>query len=172
MPDQPRGNKDSERPAAGSSGEVREMLVQLLDGGLLFKLIALIAVFVAVPLAEIFLFVYIGHLVGNFLVLVMAVLASAVGAVLFAGQASRSISRWKPRHSWEKVRGPELVELAGIIAGGILLLTPGFITDLCGFALLLPPARKAAGTLIVKAMGPRLREVFERADLVQRLKIR
>ena len=171
MPDRPSGRVDRGRKS-GASGNDRELLSQLFDSGSFFKLIALLLVFAAVPLAEIFLFIYIGHLIGNFLVLVLAVLASAGGAALVADQASRAAARLGARRPWDKSPGPEVVDLAGILAGGILLVTPGFITDLCGFLLLFPRTRRAAGKMIAKAMGPRLADVLQRAGLVQRLKIR
>ncbi len=148
------------------------MLWQLFAGGVLVRLVGLVLGFVAVPLAEIFLFIYIGHLIGNFLVLIVAVLVSAAGALLVADQAGRCLSRLAPGGPGERPAASELGELAGILASAFLLVTPGFITDLCGFLLLVPRLRRAVGGLIVRSMKPRLREAFVRLGLVQSLKIR
>ncbi len=148
------------------------MVRQLFTRGVLVKLIGVVLLFVAVPLAEIFLFIYIGHLIGNFLVLIVAVLVSAAGALAVADQAGRSLARLATGEPRDRSAAPELGELAGILAAAVLLVTPGFITDLCGFVLLAPRVRAAVGRLIVRSMNPRLRQVFERLGLVQSLKIR
>jgi UPF0716 protein FxsA len=131
---------------------------QVLDGGHFVKLVGMLLVFVLVPLAEIFLFIYIGHLVGNFLVLVLAVLAGAAGALLVADQAGRLLSESQGNRS----AVPDATDLAGLLAAALLLMTPGFITDLCGFALLVPRVRKGVGKGLLRAAGPRLQAALER----------
>ena len=155
---EPPGDPPRTGRPAGSLAEGGPRLAQVLDGRHLVKLIGVLLAFVLVPLAEIFLFIYIGHLVGNFLVLVLAVLAGAAGALVVADQAQRLLS--------EEPRGaapPDPVDLAGLLAATLLLVTPGFITDLCGYALLVPRVRKAVGKKLLQAAGPRLRAALQRA---------
>ena len=104
------------------------------------------------------LFIYIGHLVGNFLVLVLAVLAGAAGALLVADQAGRLL----PDSGADRPAATDPMDLAGLLAAAILMVNPGFITDLCGFTLLVPRVRKAVGKGLLRAAGPRLRAALER----------
>src|SRR5690348_11823153 len=90
----------------------KELLAEVLDGRRLVKLVGLLLLFILVPLAEIFLFIYIGHLVGNFLVLALAVLGGGVGALLTADQAGRVLS---PRRGGRRP-APDAVDLAGLLA--------------------------------------------------------
>jgi UPF0716 protein FxsA len=157
--DQPSGDPSRTGKPGGSAAEGKARLAQALGAGHLVKLVGVLLVFILVPLAEIFLFIYIGHLVGNFLVLVLAVLAGATGALLVADQAGRLLSESQGNRS----AAPDPMDLAGLLAAALLLVTPGFITDLCGFALLVPRVRRAVGKGLLQAAGPRLRAALERA---------
>ena len=99
--------------------------------------------FIVVPVVEIVLFIYVGSAIG-----IWPTLAIVVGTA-FAG--SWLVSR-QGRQTWAKIqteivsgRPPtaQLVHGAMILVAGALLLTPGFLTDLTGFALLVPGVREA-----------------------------
>ena len=112
-----------------------------------FKLIAAFLAYSIVPVGEIFFFVFLGSLIGNYLVLVLAALAGVVGALAGIAQARRLI----------RTRGASVEEMAGLAAAALLLITPGFITDVAGFLLLVPPVRAWAGrhgAALLKARAP------------------
>jgi UPF0716 protein FxsA len=155
-------------PAPGG----RELVEQFLDRGLVVKLIGALLLFTLLPLAEILLFIYLGHLIGNFLVLVLVVILGAAGALVAVDQARRSFARLEGRLETGRYPAAELVDLLGVIAGGILLVTPGFLTDACGYALMVPGVRRAAGTLAEKVLGPRVTNVLGRLASFQSLKTR
>jgi UPF0716 protein FxsA len=106
------------------------------------KLKFLIPLFIIVPIIEIWLFVLSGRYLGILPTLAIVLLMSFVGA----GLARREgISVW--RRARELMRsgrmpGEEMLEGLCILMGGLFLLTPGYLTDIAGLALLIPSVRK------------------------------
>ena len=127
----------------------------------LFKLILVLLSYSLVPLAEIFLFIYLGTLVGSYLILALAAVVGLVGALIAARQIQRALAKLKKKIRLGQYPGREFVDLAGILVGGILLITPGFITDLFGFLLFLPVFREALGRALVKRLHRSFKEVYE-----------
>ena len=103
----------------------------------------LFVLFVAVPLVEIALFIQIGGLIGLWPTLAIVVLTALAGTWLVRQQGALAIREL--RGSIDRLRDPTepLAHGAMILFSGALLLTPGFFTDAVGFALLLPPVRRA-----------------------------
>lgn len=97
--------------------------------------------FVLVPLIEIALFIQVGGWIGLWPTLGVVVVTALVGTVLVRQQGIRAI--FELRGSIGALRDPTepLAHGAMILFAGALLLTPGFFTDACGFALLIPAVR-------------------------------
>ena len=100
--------------------------------------------FVLVPLVEIALFIQVGGWIGLWPTLAIVVLTAIAGTLLVRQQGVRAIREL--RGALNSLRDPTepLAHGAMILLAGALLLTPGFFTDSVGFALLLPPVRRAA----------------------------
>lgn len=105
---------------------------------------ALFAIFVAVPLIEIALFIQIGGLIGLWPTLGIVIVTAALGTWLVRSQGAAELSRL--RQTFDRLDDPTepLAHGAMILFSGALLLTPGFFTDAVGFALLVPAVRRAA----------------------------
>jgi UPF0716 protein FxsA len=103
----------------------------------------LFAVFLAIPLIEIGLFIQVGGLIGLWPTLGIVVLTAIIGTALVRAQGILALSQL--RSSFSELRDPTepLAHGAMILIAGVLLLTPGFFTDAVGFALLIPPVRSA-----------------------------
>lgn len=103
----------------------------------------LFALFVAVPLIEIALFIQVGGWIGLWPTLAIVIITAALGTALVRSQGLRALADL--RGSFEDLRDPTeaLAHGAMILFSGALLLTPGFFTDAVGFALLMPPVRLA-----------------------------
>lgn len=136
-------------------------LFRLLDKDFVFKLIFILLLYSLVPLAEIFLFLYLGDLVGNYLILAVAAMTGLVGVLIALRQIRGTLASLKSTIRKGQYPGKEFVDLAGILVGSIFLLTPGFITDFFGFLLLVPPIREALGRMIVRRMDGKLKDVYE-----------
>jgi UPF0716 protein FxsA len=125
-----------------------------------FKLILILLLYSLVPLAEIFLFIYLGQLIGNYLVLALAAVAGMGGALIAFGQAQRATERLRAQIRAGRYPGREFADLAGIMAGGILLITPGFITDLCGYLLMIPALRNGLRGIIKNLLEKSFKEIY------------
>lgn len=115
----------------------------------------LFALFLAVPLIEIALFIVIGDKIGLWPTLGLVVLTAAIGTALIRLQSLAVI-----RQAREKAdRGePPIAEMGhgvGLILAGALLITPGFFTDALGAALLVPAFRRWLGTVIASYAASR-----------------
>lgn len=101
----------------------------------------LLALFIAIPLIEIALFIQVGGLLGLWPTLLIVVVTAIIGSYLVRQQGAREIAQL--RSSFSELRDPSesLANGAMILFSGALLLTPGFFTDIVGFALLVPPIR-------------------------------
>lgn len=103
----------------------------------------LFALFIAVPLIEIGLFIQVGGAIGLWPTLLVVVLTAVIGTQLMRAQGAHAMAQL--RNSFGQMQDPTepLAHGAMILFSGALLLTPGFFTDAVGFALLVPAFRKA-----------------------------
>jgi UPF0716 protein FxsA len=101
----------------------------------------LFAIFVAVPILEIALFIQLGGWLGLWPTLAIVVATAFLGTVLVRRQGLAQLAAVQA--SLSELRDPTapLAHGAMILAAGLLLLTPGFFTDAVGFALLVPQVR-------------------------------
>lgn len=111
--------------------------------------LALLVCFIVVPVIEIVLFVVVGQAIGLGPTIAIILVTAIIGSWLVARQG---------RHTWQRLRAQVVAgELPAatlahggmILVAGALLLTPGFVTDSVGFALLVPPVRERIRVLVV-----------------------
>lgn len=101
----------------------------------------LFALFIAIPLIEIGLFIQVGGFIGLWPTLLIVLLTAMVGTWLVRQEGARALMDL--RQSLNEFSDPTrpLAHGAMILFAGALLLTPGFFTDSVGLALLIPPVR-------------------------------
>jgi UPF0716 protein FxsA len=105
-------------------------------------LLALIAIFVLVPLAELYVIIkVVGPAIGAPLTIALLALDSLAGAWLMKSQGRAVWRRFTETMSAGRIPHREIVDGVLVIFGGAFLITPGFITDVLGFLLLIPPTR-------------------------------
>lgn len=98
--------------------------------------------FLTVPFVEIYLLLQIGGIVGVFPTIFLVVFTAVLGAWLLRQQGFATWKRFQDNLSKGTIPAYEMIEGPILLVGGALLLTPGFFTDVLGFACLIPPARK------------------------------
>jgi UPF0716 protein FxsA len=135
------------------------------DRDFLFRTILILLGFSLVPLAEIMLFVFLGQVIGIYLVLIIAVIAGLAGGFAILSQARRMEARLQEVIRAGAWPGRELVDCAGYLAAAVLLITPGFITDVAGLLLLVPPLRRKAGKLLAAKLAAGFSELYDRLEL-------
>jgi UPF0716 protein FxsA len=120
-------------------------------------LLALILLFVAVPIAELYVIVWVvGPALGAPLTILLLIADSVLGSYLMRSQGRAVWRRFNLTLSEGRMPHREVVDGVLVIFGGALLITPGFITDVLGFFLLLPPTRALIRRVLVKRLGRRL----------------
>jgi UPF0716 protein FxsA len=104
-------------------------------------LIVLIAIFVVVPLAELYVIYQVGDAIGILPTLAILVADSLLGSWLLKSQGRAVWRRFNDTMREGRVPAREIVDGVLVIFGGAFLITPGFLTDIIGVLLLIPPTR-------------------------------
>ena len=110
----------------------------------------LLLFFIVFPIAELYVIIQVGQGIGVVPTLALLILDGFVGAALARSQGRTAWERFNRALSEGRVPAHETFDGAMIILGGALLLTPGFITDIIGFFLLLPPSRALVRRLVAR----------------------
>lgn len=103
----------------------------------------LLLIFLTVPLAEIYLLLEVGSVIGALPTVGAVVLTAVVGAALVRAQGFSTVMRIRASLDAGEIPAMAMLEGAFLLVAGALLLTPGFLTDAIGFAFLCPPLRRA-----------------------------
>jgi UPF0716 protein FxsA len=121
-------------------------------------LLALILLFIAVPIAELYVIIWVvGPALGAPLTILLLVADSVLGSYLMRSQGRAVWRRFNRTLGEGRMPHREVLDGVLVIFGGALLITPGFITDVLGFLLLVPPTRALFRRLAVRALGRRVR---------------
>jgi len=97
------------------------------------------------PIIELAILVYLGTEIGALYTILIVIGTGLLGAFLARNQGLATLSRIRSSLEQGMVPSTELFNGALILVGGLLLLTPGLITDFVGFMLLIPPTRYIIG---------------------------
>ena len=104
----------------------------------------LFLIFLVCPLAELFLMIRVGSVIGAGTTVMLVVLTALVGAMLVRIQGFTTFRRARMLLADNQMPALEILEGIFIFIAGVLLLVPGFVTDAVGFLLLVPPLRRMA----------------------------
>lgn len=110
----------------------------------------LFAVFIVVPLLEIFAFIEVGSAIGALPTLALIVLTAVVGAFLVRWQGLKVAMDARQSMARDELPVAAVVHGVLLLFAGLLLLTPGFVTDTAGFLLLVPGLRSLLATRILR----------------------
>lgn len=119
--------------------------------------VVLLFLFLALPIAEIWVIIQIGGAIGVLPTLALLIIDGFIGAALARSQGRAAWERFNRALTAGRIPARETFDGAMIILGGALLLTPGFITDVFGLALLIPPTRDVVRAILTRLAGRRLR---------------
>lgn len=116
----------------------------------------LLVLFIVVPLVELYAIIQVGQAIGALPTIGLLLLDSVVGSLLLRAQGRAAWQRFEATLASGRPPGREVADGALIILGGALLLTPGFVTDLAGLALLLPPTRAVVRRVLARHAQSRI----------------
>lgn len=104
--------------------------------------LVLLIAFIAVPIIEIAVFIEVGGWIGLWPTLGLVVLTAVVGSIELRAQGLATINKLRQQLDQGELPAQTLFDGVCLLFAGALLLTPGFVTDVLGLALFLPPFRR------------------------------
>ncbi|MEA2271241.1 MAG: protein FxsA [Solirubrobacteraceae bacterium] len=116
----------------------------------------LLLLFIVVPIVELYVILQVGQAIGTLPTIALLIADSVLGSVLMRSQGRAAWRRFNTALAERRLPHREVIDGVLVIFGGALLLTPGFVTDLFGIALLLPPTRAVVRGVLARRLLPRM----------------
>jgi UPF0716 protein FxsA len=115
----------------------------------------LVALFIVVPIVELYVIIQIGSLIGVWPTIALLLADALFGSLLLRHQGRGAWRRFNLALAERRFPGREVADGLLIAIGGTLLLTPGFVTDIVGLIFLIPPTRAIVRRLMRGYFGRR-----------------
>lgn len=109
----------------------------------------LIVLLVAVPIAEVWLLIQVGQAIGVLPTLLILVGEAVLGGWMLRREGGKAWAALNQALVSGRLPAGELADAALVLVGGVLLMLPGFVTDLIGFVFLLPFTRPLARSVLL-----------------------
>jgi UPF0716 protein FxsA len=119
-------------------------------------LLALLALFIIVPLAELYVILKVGDAIGALWTIALLAGDSVLGALLLRAQGRSVWRRFNEALASGRMPHREVIDGVLVIFGSAFLITPGFLTDIVGLLLLIPPTRALIRRLLARRLGRRV----------------
>jgi UPF0716 protein FxsA len=116
----------------------------------------LLVLFVAIPAAELYVILQASHAFGVWETIAALLVISFIGAWLCRLEGFSTLARIQTALNEGRIPTKELQDGALILLAGALLLTPGFLGDVVGILLLLPPTRAIARVFLARVLRNRI----------------
>lgn len=113
--------------------------------------VLLFIIFILLPLAELYVIIQVGQAIGFWLTLALLLADGFIGAALARSQGRAVWRRFNQAMSEGRAPAREVFDGAMVVFGGALLLSPGFLSDVLGIGLLLPPGRALIRRIVGRA---------------------
>src|SRR5215472_6155151 len=120
------------------------------------RLAVLIALLIVVSAIEITVVIAVGHAIGWGLTLLLLLATSVIGAYLLRREGGRAWQSFRADASSGRPPGNAATDGVLILAGGVFMLVPGFVSDVVGLFLLLPPTRHLVRGFVQRAVANRV----------------
>jgi UPF0716 protein FxsA len=118
--------------------------------------LALVLIFIVLPIAELYVIIQVGEAIGVWWTLAILVADSVLGSLLLRSQGRSAWRRFNETLAAGRPPAREVLDGGLIIFGGAFLITPGFISDVIGLLLILPPTRAVFRQLLVRRYSRKL----------------
>jgi len=109
--------------------------------------------FLLVPVAEIAVFIQVGSRIGAGMTVLLVVVSAVAGVWLVRRQGLATATRVQAMVARGESPALGMLEGLALLAAGVLLVIPGFLTDIAAFVLLIPPLRRGIIRLYLRHMG-------------------
>ncbi len=111
--------------------------------------VLLFLIFVIVPVLEIWILIEVGQVIGAWWTVALLLADAALGTWLVRREGRRTWAALQQTVAGGRLPSRELADAALVLVGGTLLVTPGYLTDIVGFFLILPFTRPLARRMLV-----------------------
>ncbi len=116
----------------------------------------LVAIFFGVPLLELLVLIRVGQVIGPWWTILLLVLDSIIGAWLMRREGAKAFRGLSQALGSGRMPAREVADGILVLAGGLLMLSPGFVTDVFGMMLILPVTRPLGRRLLTRVVASRL----------------
>jgi UPF0716 protein FxsA len=116
----------------------------------------LVLLFIVVPIAELAILIQVGQLIGIWWTIALLVADAVLGSMLARSQGRAVWRRFNTALQAGRPPAREVLDGTLVLFGGALLLAPGFLTDILGIVLLLPPSRALVRAVLVRRFMSRM----------------
>jgi len=120
----------------------------------------LFALFIIVPIVEITLLMQVGEIIGAWPTVALVIMSAWVGAKYVRQQGLATLQSVQTKMAKNEVPSSEIVTGLMLLVAGVLLMTPGFVTDIFGLLLLVPSVRHLLASSIQKHIKTSQGDVF------------
>jgi UPF0716 protein FxsA len=116
----------------------------------------LFLLFAILPIVEIALLINVGEQIGGWNTVAIVIMTAIAGAYLVRQQGLTTLMQAQQKMQLGALPGQEMAEGLLLVIAGVLLVTPGFVTDTIGFLFCLPVSRPFIATLLLKSLSVRV----------------
>jgi UPF0716 protein FxsA len=116
----------------------------------------LVVLFIVVPIAELAILIQVGQLIGVWWTIAVLIADAVLGSMLARSQGRSVWRRFNVALQAGRPPAREVLDGTLVLFGGALLLAPGFLTDIFGIVLLVPPTRALVRAVLVRRFMGRM----------------
>ena len=125
--------------------------------------------FVVVPLLELFVLIKVGSAIGALMTVALLILGGVLGVFLMRMAGISTVLNARSMIERGQLADTKMLNSVLLALSGLLFFLPGFLSDIAALVLLLGPARRAMGSVLVARFKPPMRDgAFEAADVTPR----
>lgn len=110
------------------------------------------------PLIELIIFLLAGNIIGITETLIIVIGTGILGGVLLNKQGLKAIRNVQVQLNQGIMPGDAILDSFCVLVGGLLLLFPGFLTDIVGVIILFPPTRRIGKNLLMRSIQRKLQK--------------
>jgi UPF0716 protein FxsA len=119
-------------------------------------LLIIIALLVIIPIVELAVLISVGHVIGVWPTVLLVLATSVLGGWLLRHEGGRSWRAFRDDLQAGRPPGNAATDGLVVLVGGMLMLIPGFVSDVAGLVLIFPPTRRLARVGVLRVLIPRL----------------
>ncbi|MFL6156945.1 MAG: FxsA family protein [Marmoricola sp.] len=116
----------------------------------------LLVAFILVPIAEIYVLIQVGQVIGAWWTVLLLIADSIFGSWLLKREGAKAWTAFRIALGEGRMPAKELADGILVVVGGTLMISPGFITDVFGILLILPLTRPIGRQLLARVLARRL----------------